>query len=72
MGFKGVILTYAREVVVDEKTSQERGLGAQSASGNTESSDFEDKQQYADIETWSNGVLDTLDMVGEGDFLALK
>lgn len=72
MGCKGVILTYAREIVVDEKTGQDRGLGAQEASGNTESTDLPEKEKYADIDTWREGVLETLDMVREGDILALK
>lgn len=72
MGCRGVILTYAREIVVDEKTGQDRGLGAQKASANTESTDLPDKEKYADIDTWREGVLETLDMVREGDILALK
>lgn len=72
MGFKGVILTYAREVVVDETSKQEEvGVGAHEISKGDvvvpEAGIFDEG-----IEAWRQGVLETVGMIGEGDFLALK
>lgn len=67
MGFRGVILTYAREVVVD--ASSEGPNDGQQKSGKLKSSESAEDQ---DIEAWRQGVLETVSMVGEGDFLALK
>ncbi|KAH7018912.1 FAD-linked oxidoreductase-like protein [Ilyonectria destructans] len=67
MGFRGVILTYAREVVVD--ASSEGPNDGQQKSSKLESSESVEDQ---DIEAWRQGVLETVLMVGEGDFLALK
>lgn len=66
MGFKGVILTYAREVVVDRTVEDKSG---------TAGSDGEiivTDQDLVDIESWEKGVLHTVEMIGEHDFLALK
>ncbi|KAI9925480.1 proline dehydrogenase [Aspergillus wentii] len=59
MGFRGVILTYAKEVVDADETAKE-GIQSEKESLNTE------------IEAWRQGVLQTVEMVGDGDFLALK
>lgn len=72
IGFKGVILTYAREVVVDERTKQERGLGLQALSEDGSENQLAEKEKFAEIEAWRSGVSETLEMVSEGDFLALK
>lgn len=72
IGFKGVILTYAREVVVDERTKQERGLGLQATSEDGSDDQLAEKEKFAEIEAWRSGVSETLEMVSEGDFLALK
>lgn len=68
MGFKGVILTYAREVVVDATgtASEVKSSSAAEQSSKSESS------KNPDIEAWREGVLQTVGMVGEGDILALK
>lgn len=68
MGFKGVILTYAREVVVDASKSSAETAATDSKLdfSSIESSD------NADIEAWRQGVLETAGMVGKGDILALK
>lgn len=64
MGFKGVILTYAREVVVD----------ANESTANVQHSESSESKASIDpdIETWRRGVMETVQMVGEGDYLALK
>lgn len=67
MGFRGVILTYAREVVVD--ASSEGPNDGQQKSSKLESSESVEDQ---DIEAWRQGVLETVSMLVEGDFLALK
>ncbi|CAN9259192.1 unnamed protein product [Alternaria alternata] len=67
LGFKGVILTYAKEMVFDHKNE----------SANHHTSDkFVDAKAIAahdtDIEAWRAGTLRTLDLISEGDILALK
>ena len=72
MGFRGVILTYAREVVVDSSTEQEVGVGAleYKEKGTAE---LEKEVAFDEgIQAWRDGVLETASMLGEGDFLALK
>lgn len=68
MGFKGVILTYAREIVVDgSKDTSEGTLNApKTQSPSTELS------SNPDIEAWKQGVLETVEMLGKDDILALK
>ncbi|KAI8238267.1 pyrroline-5-carboxylate reductase [Colletotrichum sp. SAR 10_86] len=65
MGFRGTILTYAKETVFDHKTNTEHGLGINAEkdakSGNC-----------SNIEVWRKGALETVDLLGEGDQLALK
>lgn len=66
LGFKGIILTYAKEMVFDHK--------AKSANHYT-SDKFVDKAESAhdaDIEAWRVGTLRTLDLISEGDILAIK
>lgn len=66
MGFRGAILTYAREIVVDNTTEEESGRGLKEMDSASEiGSD-------AGIEAWREGVLETADMLSEGDILALK
>ena len=64
IGFKGVILGYAREVVMDEaQTSQ------LSTSGDTEAA-----QAFLqnEVQLWAKGTLETVEMTSPGDFVALK
>lgn len=58
MGFEGVILGYAKETLVHKYSSPESPVGSVSA---------EDI-----IEIWKRGTLETLAMLGAGDFLAIK
>lgn len=67
LGFKGVILTYAKEMVFDHKN----------ASANHHSSNkFVDEGAVvandADIEAWRTGTLETGDLISKGDILAIK
>lgn len=72
MGFRGVILTYAKEIVVDASTKQKAAQpvdpGEAPVSLEGQSSPGFDE----DIEEWRRGVLETVAMLGESDFLALK
>ncbi|KNG86571.1 proline oxidase Put1 [Aspergillus nomiae NRRL 13137] len=66
MGFKGVILTYAREIVVDASSQK-----ADNATTTNEKARAQTTKS-AEIEAWRQGVLETVEMVGTDDFLALK
>lgn len=63
MGYQGVILGYSKEIVLD----QEEMLSTD-ASGASEYSE----KCYQMIDEWKEGTLETLRMVGPGDFLAVK
>lgn len=65
MGFRGTILTYAKETIFDAKTNVEHGLGI-------ESEDMTKGGLDSTIESWRQGVLETVDLLGDGDQLALK
>ncbi|OQE44896.1 hypothetical protein PENCOP_c002G00375 [Penicillium coprophilum] len=63
MGYQGVILGYSKEIVLDhdEKLSiDEFGTSKYS------------EKCYEMVEEWKEGTLETLRMVGPGDFLAVK
>ncbi|KAK7703557.1 proline dehydrogenase [Botryosphaeria dothidea] len=62
MGYQGVILTHAKEIVLDEP---QRALLA--GAGSKHSS-----QCHGMVERWKQSSMDTLRMLGPGDFLALK
>lgn len=69
LGFRGVILTYAKEIVFDHSTKKSYGIGCSTKDGNEAiTSTIKD----TDIDAWRDGVLKTLDLVGQGDILALK
>ncbi|KAF6833712.1 proline oxidase [Colletotrichum musicola] len=65
MGFRGTILTYAKETVFDHRTNAVHGLGI-------EADDKSKLGPCSNIEAWRKGVLDTVDLLGDGDQLALK
>lgn len=68
MGFKGVILTYAREIVVDTNRPDSESVSTSAV----EQSSKAESSKHPDIEAWREGVLETVGMVGNGDILALK
>ncbi|KAM0187765.1 hypothetical protein ACHAPA_011107 [Fusarium lateritium] len=70
MGFKGVILTYAREVVIEASGEQEVGAGVKEVK--EEGIPAQEPALDEGIEAWRQGVLETTSMLEEGDFLALK
>ena len=64
IGFKGVILGYAREVVLDEKQA-----------GNLESCGENDTAEACirnEITPWAQGTLQTVRLASPGDFVAIK
>ncbi|KAL2844331.1 FAD-linked oxidoreductase-like protein [Aspergillus pseudoustus] len=64
MGFRGVIMTYAKETVFDHGTNTEQGLGI---------SESESQEGYcANIEAWRKGTLETVEQLGNSDYLAVK
>ncbi|KAF2716170.1 FAD-linked oxidoreductase [Polychaeton citri CBS 116435] len=69
MGFKGVILTYAREIVVDA-TEEEKGSGTVQFPPKTTGRAA--ISFNPNIESWRSGVMETVEMVSENDILALK
>ncbi|OJD20306.1 hypothetical protein ACJ73_08359 [Blastomyces percursus] len=67
LGYSGVILGYAREIVMNE--SEIRALDNVS----DEAGEAESKPQaIADITAWKEGTLATVDLADDGDFVALK
>ncbi|KAF7563416.1 hypothetical protein G7046_g727 [Stylonectria norvegica] len=60
-GYHGIILGYSKEIVLDP----------QDAGTHTDGAMYSPKC-YEMIDIWKNGTLETLSMIGEGDFLAVK
>jgi hypothetical protein len=56
LGYRGVLLGYAREVLVGESST----------------SPHDQDMAQQEVGTWLKGTLDTVDMATEGDFVALK
>jgi hypothetical protein len=69
LGFGGVILTYGKEMVFDNKSKTSDHL-----SSTTEK--YHEMEAAVtndtDIESWRVGTLKTVDLISEGDFLAIK
>lgn len=72
MGFRGVILTYAAEVVVDKTSEEDIGNGVVQSKDEATPGTLQEHPQDRGIEEWRKGVLKTVEMIGEGDYLALK
>jgi hypothetical protein len=62
LGFAGVILGYAPEIVLEE--DQADGIGA--------ALDPDSEKSRAEIDFWRTGMLSSVDLAGEGNFIALK
>lgn len=56
LGYRGVLLGYAREVLV----------------GESDVDPLDEKAGREEVQTWLDGTLTTVDMAQEGDFVALK
>lgn len=63
VGFRGVILGYAREVVV--------GHGKEE-SAESDAASRRDAEEARLVREWMQGNLKTLSMIGSGDFLSMK
>ena len=60
IGYHGVVLTYGKETVVDEGDRV-------SVEGNKE-----DLAAKAEVESWKNGILETVKLAEKGDMVALR
>lgn len=69
LGFKGVILTYAKETVFDTRTKSEEHLSSTSGKYHEMEAAVTDD---TDIEAWRVGTLKTVNLISEGDILAIK
>jgi hypothetical protein len=63
IGYQGVILGYSKEIVL--------GHNEMASVDESGTSSYSDKC-YEMVEEWKQGTLETLQMVGPGDFLAVK
>ena len=73
MGYKGVILGYAREVVMDEGAVKEMGTGRGGTLGGEEGSVAAGAEAgIEELEAWKKGTLATVECAGAGDMVALK
>ncbi|KAK2004416.1 proline dehydrogenase [Colletotrichum falcatum] len=68
LGFRGVILTYAKETVFDHLTQLAVEHGKVSGAAAASSAGSFD----ANIEDWKRGTLETAAQIEEGDYLAIK
>lgn len=73
LGFRGVLLTFAKETVFDHRTCTEHSVGEAALEARENSLPLDPKVALnADIEAWHKGTLDTIDLLGETDYLAVK
>ncbi|KAL4975814.1 FAD-linked oxidoreductase-like protein [Aspergillus desertorum] len=76
MGFQGTTMTYAKETVFDAKTKTQVGLGVKAwEAGEEEGAVRTEAGREAfcpQIEAWRKGTVETIDLLGENDYLALK
>ncbi|KAJ0417066.1 FAD-linked oxidoreductase-like protein [Aspergillus carlsbadensis] len=64
MGFRGVIMTYAKETVFDHSTRTAHGLGIAAS---------DSQEGYCtNIEAWRKGTMETVEQLENGDYLAVK
>lgn len=69
LGFRGVILTYAQEMVFDSKSGKGYSPGAAAEDVKEEAVGVEIDDV---IESWRAGTVETIDLIEEGDILAIK
>lgn len=73
MGFRGVIMTYAKETVFDHKSQEQHGMGVFALDSGEKGERFDARVLHcASIEAWREGTLKTVDMMEEDDYLAVK
>jgi pyrroline-5-carboxylate reductase len=69
LGFRGVILTYAQEMVFDHKSGNGYSPGAAAEQTHEEGAGVKIDNV---IESWRAGTVGTIDLIEEGDILAIK
>ncbi|KAF1359908.1 FAD-linked oxidoreductase [Lizonia empirigonia] len=69
LGFRGVILTYAQEIVFDHKSGNGHNSGSVAEETRKEAPGVKLDNV---IESWKAGTLGTIDLIEEGDILAIK
>lgn len=72
MGFRGVIMTFAKETVFDHRTHTEKGLGAAALESEKHDQPLHQHARCANIEAWRKGTLETVEQLEDGDYLAVK
>jgi len=73
MGFRGVIMTYAKETVFDHSTNSEQGLGVAALEKQQAGEALDPKLAHcANIEAWRSGTIETVEQLEDGDYLAVK
>ncbi|KAJ5612857.1 hypothetical protein N7510_006051 [Penicillium lagena] len=73
MGFRGVIMTYAKETVFDHKSQEQHGMGISALESEQKGEGPDSRALHcASIEAWREGTLKTVDMMEEDDYLAVK
>ena len=71
MGFRGVILAYGKEIVLER--GEKARLLSKAPTNSAQPTTPEDQACASkDVATWKRGTLATVDMTQEGDFVALK
>jgi hypothetical protein len=69
LGFRGIILTYAQEMVFDHKSGNGYSPGAAAEEAHEEGAGIKIDNV---IESWRAGTVGTIDLIEEGDILAIK
>ncbi|KAJ5376897.1 hypothetical protein N7509_013783 [Penicillium cosmopolitanum] len=73
MGFRGVIMTYAKETVFDHSTGSEQGLGVAALEAQKKGEILDPAlARCANIEAWRKGTIETVEQLEDGDYLAVK
>lgn len=73
MGFRGVIMTYAKETVFDHSTNMEQGLGVAALKSENKGQELDPSlARCANIEAWRKGTMETVEQLEDGDYLAVK
>ncbi|KAL4750345.1 hypothetical protein BDW72DRAFT_213419 [Aspergillus terricola var. indicus] len=75
MGFQGTIMTYAKETVFDTQTKTQTGLGVTTKEPGTpeRTEPTAARDTFCpQIEAWRKGTVETIELLGANDYLALK
>ncbi|KAL2013057.1 hypothetical protein VTN00DRAFT_582 [Thermoascus crustaceus] len=67
MGYSGVVLGYAKEVVMDEDETNSVGPPR-----SLEAEELRRKRNSEEIQSWMDGTMKTVELAAAGDFVALK